>query len=122
MAKEIGITVGFQVANGSSKRPSNVASYTADQSAIGIGENTADMTTTDTSVSLPISSPGWVQLRNDGSNPIEWGPDNGSGSIAVAGYLLPGAPHQVQLPSSVSAIRARSTTGTSKLSIVALRA
>lgn len=122
MAREIGITVGFSVSNGSSKRPSNVASYTADQSAVGIGEKTADLTTSDTSVSLPISSPGWIQLRNDGTNPIQWGPDNGSGAIAVVGYLLPGAVHQFQVPSSATAIRAQTTTGTSKLSIVALRA
>lgn len=121
MANEISITTGLQVANGTSRRPSNQSSRNFDQATVGIAEITIDVTTSDQSVNLPLSSPGWCQLRNDGSNPIQWGPDNGSGAIAVAGEITPGATHQFEFRSAATAVRLRTTTGTSRLSLVLVR-
>lgn len=121
MANEISVTTGLQVTNGSSRRPSNQQSKTFDQAAVGIAESTFALTTSDTSFNLPLSSPGHIQLRNDGANTIEWGPDNGSGAIAVAGEISPGATSQIELPAAVTAIRARSKSGTSILSVVIAR-
>lgn len=121
MANEISITTGLQVSNGTSRRPSNQASKNFNQSAVGIAEMTVDVTTSDQSITLPLSTPGWCQLRNDGSNPIEWGPDNGSGAIAVAGEIAAGATHQFEFKSSASTVRVKTTTGTSELSLVLVR-
>jgi hypothetical protein len=120
MANEISVTTGIQVANGSSRRPSNQLSKNFDQSAVGIAESTIDVTTSDQSVTLPLSTPGWIQLRNDGSNPIQWGPNNG-GAILVMGEISPGATHQIEVPSTASTIRVKTTTGTSSLSLVVIR-
>lgn len=121
MANEISMTTGLQVSNGTSKRPSNQQSVTFDQAAVGIAEATFSLTTTDTSFNLPISSPGHTQLRNDGATVIQWGPDNGSGAIAVAGEISPGATSQIQLPAAATAIRARTASGTGLLSVVIAR-
>jgi hypothetical protein len=122
MANEISVTTGVQVSNSTSRRPSNQGTKNYTQAAIGIGESTVAVTTTDTAVTLPLSSPGWIQLRNDGDNPISWGPDNGSGAIAIAGEISAGATHQLQLPSSATSLRVQTTTGTSTLSILVIRA
>lgn len=121
MANEISVTTGLQIQNGTSKRPSNQETKLFDQATAGIGERTYAVTTTDTAIDLPQATPGWTQLRNDGSNPIQWGPDNGSGAIAVAGQVSAGATHQVQLPSSATQLRVRTTTGSSTLSIISAR-
>ncbi len=121
MANEISVSTGLQVSNGTSVRPSNQQTRLYDQTTAGIGETTASITTSDTAVNLPISTPGWVQLRNDGANPIQYGPDNGSGAIATLGEISAGATHQLQLLSSLTSLRFRTTTGTSTLSIVAIR-
>lgn len=121
MANEISVTTGLQVTNGSSRRPSNQLTKTFDQAAVGIAEATFALTTSDTSFNLPITSPGHTQLRNDGTNTIEWGPDNGSGAIAVAGEISPGATTQIELKSGATAIRARTTSGTGLLSVVIAR-
>lgn len=122
MANEISVTSGIQVTNGTSKRPSNQESKLFDQATAGIGESTVSVSITDTLVTLPITTPGWCQLRNDGSNPIQWGPDNGAGAIAIAGQISAGATHQIQLPSTVTGIRVKTTTGTSTLAIIIARA
>ncbi len=121
MANEISITTGLQVVNGTSRRPSNQLTKTFDQAAIGIAEATFALTTTDTAFNLPISSPGHAQLRNDGLTTIEWGPDNGSGAIAVAGEISPGATTQIEMKSAWTSIRARTTSGAGTLSIVIAR-
>lgn len=122
MANEISITTGMQVQNGTSKRPNNQETKQYDQAAVGIGEATYAVTTTDTLITLPLTTPGWTQLRNDGTNPIQWGPDNGSGAIAIAGQISAGAIHQVQLPSSVTQLRVKTTASTSTLAIISARA
>lgn len=121
MANEISVTTGIMVVNGNSRRPSNQIAKTFDQSAVGIAESTHAITTTDTALTLPISSPGHAQLRNDGANTIEWGPDNGSSAIAVAGEISPGATTQIEFKSAATQVRARTTSGTSTLSIVIAR-
>jgi hypothetical protein len=120
MANEISVTTGIQVANSSSRRPSNQLSKNFDQAAVGIAEITVAVTTSDQSVTLPLSTPGWMQLRNDGSNPIQWGPDNG-GAILVVGEISAGATHQIEVPSGATTIRIKTTTGTSVLSMVLVR-
>jgi hypothetical protein len=121
VANEISVTTGLQVSNGSSRRPSNQLTKNFDQVAVGIAEATFALTTSDTAFTLPITSPGHAQLRNDGSTVIEWGPDNGSGAIAVAGEISPGATTQTEMKAAWTSIRARTISGTGLLSVVIAR-
>lgn len=120
MSNEISITTGVQVSNGSSRRPSNQLTKNFDQAAVGVAELTIDVTTSDQSVSLPLTTPGWIQLRNDGAQAIQWGPNN-AGAILVVGEISPGATHQFEVPSTASTIRVKTASGTSTLSLVCIR-
>jgi len=121
MAREISVTSGLQVSNGTSSRPNNQRTISVDQAAVGVGESTVAVTSTDTSVTLPLTTPGWCQLRNIGSTVVKWGPDNGSGAIAVAGEISPGCDAQFELPAGATTIRVKTASGTSTLAVLVLR-
>lgn len=121
MANEISISTGLQVSNGASVRPSNAQTKSQDQAAIGISETTIAVTTSDLEITLALTTPGWVQLLNVGSNIIQWGPDN-SGAILPLGELdVNGPPAQFKLISTVTKLRVRTTAGTSTLSLLLIK-
>lgn len=99
MAQEICVTQQIQVTNGNFKFPkTGPVTQLIDQATAGGGNpgtiqavTTANGTLVDFSTFPGITAGGWLQVTNlDPTNYVSWGPDNGAGTLELAGELLPG--------------------------------
>lgn len=122
MANEISVTTGLSCRNGTDILPSTLLSTVVTQAAAGSARALFAITTIDTAFTLPLTSPGMVELKNTGSTTVQWGFDNGSSLIAAGMQLSAGRTAVVEMLAATTTIRAKTGSGTSTLQVTALKA